>query len=405
VNISRFQVSEVVTFEKSGREGITMSWIENVGQDARFAIRLLAKERWFTAASTAALALGIGVTSMMVTIINGYNFRGLPVPDPNRVVHIGTRDGSGRDRGVSYLDYQDIRRDSRSFASLAAFASGRITISEPGSSPETVGGAYLSADSFGILGTAAMLGRGLVASDDRPGASPVVILGQRLWTGRYGGDHGVLGRSVLINGAAATVVGVMPEGFEFPYREGVWLPLALLPGLETQPRDERGLDLFGRLADGAGADQARAELETITAALARAYPHTNDRVRPTVVRFGVQQVGRFGQDLPPLAILATAVFVLLIACANVANLLLARSAGRSWRAWCCPPLPARSDSGCRDSASDSSPNRSAGTSPTGCRFRSMDRCLRWWPRSVPSRRCCSASLRRSPSRRPRWAAR
>src|SRR5687768_2223888 len=125
-----------------------MSWIGSVGQDVRFAIRLLAKERWFTAASTAALALGIGVTSMMVTIINGYNFRGLPVPDPDRIVHVGTRDASGRDRGVSHLDYQDLRRASQSFATLAAFAGARITISEPGRSPESLAGAYLSAESF-----------------------------------------------------------------------------------------------------------------------------------------------------------------------------------------------------------------------------------------------------------------
>ena len=149
-----------------------MSWIGSLGQDARFALRLLAKERWFTAASTAALALGIGVTGMMVTIINGYNFRGLPGPDPGRIVHLGTRDSSGRDRGVSYLDFQDWRNASRSFASLGAFAGARITISEPNRSPESLGGAYMSAESFGILGVAPMLGRGLSASDDRPRCPP-----------------------------------------------------------------------------------------------------------------------------------------------------------------------------------------------------------------------------------------
>jgi predicted permease len=313
----------------AAQEGNTMSWIEGLGQDARFAFRLLAKERWFTAASTAALALGIGVTSMMVTIINGYNFRGLPVPDHSRIVHIGTVDSSGRDRGVSYPDYQDLRRASRSFASLGAFAGARITISEPGRSPESLGGAYMSAESFGILGVAPLLGRGLSANDDRRDAPPVVILGHRLWTSRYGGDPAVLGQSVLINRAPATVVGVMPDGFEFPFREGLWLPLAMLPGLETQARDDRALDVFGRLGSGVSPEQAKNDLDAIAAGLARTYPLTNEGVRPAVVRFGVQQVGRFGQDLPPLAILATAVFVLLIACANVANLLLARSAGRS----------------------------------------------------------------------------
>jgi predicted permease len=306
-----------------------MRWIENVAHDVRFAVRLLTKERWFTTASVAALALGIGVTSMMVTIINGYNFRGLPVADADRVVHIGTRDSSGREGGVSYPDYQDWRRASRSFASLAAFAGGRITISEPGRSPESLGGAYMSAESFAIVGVAPMLGRGLSASDDRGDAPPVVILGHRLWTSRYGGDPAILGQSVLINRAPATVIGVMPDGFEFPYREGLWLPLAMRPGLETPARDDRALGVFGRLASGVSPEQARNDLDAIAASLARAYPLTNQGVQTTVVRFGVQQVGRFGQDLPPLAILGTAVFVLLIACANVTNLLLARSAGRS----------------------------------------------------------------------------
>ena len=305
-----------------------MRWIQNVGQDVRFAVRLLARERWFTAASIAALALGIGVTGMMVTIINGYNFRGLP-GGGERIVHVGTRDSSGRERGISYPDYQDWRSASRSFASLGAFAGGRITISEPGRSPESLGGAYMSADSFGILGVAPILGRGLSAGDDRLDAPPVVILGHRLWTSRYGGDPAVLGQSVLVNRAPATVIGIMPDGFEFPYREGLWLPLAMLPGLETQARNDRALNVFGRLASGVSPEQARNDLDAIAAGLGRTYPQTNEGVQATVVRFGIQQVGRFGQDLPPLAILGTAVFVLLIACANVANLLLARSAGRS----------------------------------------------------------------------------
>src|SRR5688572_13242870 len=158
-----------------------MRWMETAGQDVRFAMRLLAKERWFTAASVAALALGMGVTTMMVTIINGYNFRGLPAPGSNQVVHVGTRDFTGRARGVSYPDFQDWRRDARSFEALAAFADRRITISEPGRAPESVSGTYLSAASFGILQASPLLGRGLIPDDDRRDAAPVVVLGYRLW--------------------------------------------------------------------------------------------------------------------------------------------------------------------------------------------------------------------------------
>ena len=303
-------------------------WVEDIAQDARFAARLLANERWFSVAAILALALGIGVTSMVVTIINGYNFRGLPVDDPERILHVGTRDITGQDRGVSYLDYQDWRA-SRSFTALASFADAVMTISDPGQSPDSPGGAYVSAGAFDILEEAPVVGRGFLPDDDRQGAPPVVILGHRLWLNRYAGASDVIGRSVIINGTPATVIGIMREGFEFPYRQALWQPLALLPGLEMQTRDDRGLGVFGRLANGVAPEQARGELAGIAAGLARQYPKTNDTVEPIVARFGVQQVGRLRDNQPPLLILATALFVLLIACANVANLLLARSAGRA----------------------------------------------------------------------------
>ncbi len=303
-------------------------WVADMAQDARFAARLLAKERWFSAAAVLALALGIGVTGMVVTIINGYNFRGLPVDDPERVLYGGSRDLSGRESGVSYPDYKDWRA-ARSFAAMGAFADAVIAIGDRGQSPESLGGAYVSQGAFEILGETPVLGRHFLPDDDLPGAPPVVILGHRVWASRYGADPAVIGRSVTINGTAATVIGVMREGFEFPFRQALWLPLARLPGIETQARDERSLGVFGRLARDVEPDRARAELAAIAANLAREYPKTNDRVQPVVSRFGVQQVGRLGDTQPPLLMLATAVFVLLIACANVANLLLARSTARA----------------------------------------------------------------------------
>ena len=194
-----------------------MKWVQDIPQDVRFTLRLFAKERWFTVAAIGALALAIGVTSMMFTIINGYNLKGLPVDDPERLLHLGTRDSAGRQHGVSYPDYQDWRGASRSFASLEAFASGTMTISDPGLSPDSLGGAFVSSGAFGILGERPALGRGFVESDDRIGAPPVVVLGHRLWVSRYRGDPSIIGRSVTVNGVPATVVGVMRDGFEFPY--------------------------------------------------------------------------------------------------------------------------------------------------------------------------------------------
>jgi putative ABC transport system permease protein len=306
-----------------------MTWVQDIPQDVRFTLRLFAKERWFTVAAIGALALAIGVTSMMFTIINGYNLKGLPVDDPDRLLYLGTRTAAGREAGVSYPDYQDWRGASRSFAALEAFAPGTMTISDPGSSPDSLGGAFVSSGAFAILDEKPMLGRGFVESDDRIGAPPVVVLGHRLWVSRYGSDPAIIGRPVSVNGVAATVVGVMREGFEFPFREAVWQPLSQLKGIEKARRDDRMLGVFGPLADGVTPAQARAELGGIVAGLRKDHPDTNAGIELVAVRFGEQQVGRLGDQQPPLALFATAVFVLLIACANVANLLLARAAGRS----------------------------------------------------------------------------
>jgi len=304
-------------------------WIHDMGQDLRFAVRLLTKERWFTAAAVGALALGIGVTSMIATIINGYYFRGLPVPEPERVVYVGTHEFIGRARGVSYLDYRDWQQEARSFTAIAAFMRAPLTISEAGQSPESVGGAYVSAEAFRILGVTPVFGRGFLPSDDLHGATPTILLGYRLWTTRYSADTAVIGRSVSVNGVPATVVGVMPESFEFPFREQLWQPLAQMPGLGLRRRDERDLGVLGWLRDRVSREQARVELAAISVRLAIEYPETNDKIEPTVVPFGEQQVGRLRDAEPPLAGAAIAVFVLLIACANVATLLLARAAGRA----------------------------------------------------------------------------
>ena len=186
----------------------------------------------------------------------------------------------------------------------------------------------MSANAFHLIGQRPLLGRDFTADDDRPGAEPVVILGNGVWKTRYGSDPSIVGRTIKVNEVASTVIGVMPEGFKFPVNADLWVPLALLPDLADAKRDVRYLEVFGRLAPRVTVAQAGAELEAIAATLAHAYPETNKDIRATVMTFNERYNGGPFR-LMLLALMGAVAFVLLIACANVANLLLARSAHRA----------------------------------------------------------------------------
>jgi predicted permease len=301
----------------------------NLMQDLKFAVRLLIKDRWFTAAAVTALALGIGVNATVFTFVNAVLIRGLPFDQPERIVVVGTRDGRGRDRGVSHLDFVDWRGATRTFSGLAAFSGQTMNISDEGRAPERFQGPYQSANAFKLIGQTPLIGRDFLAEDDRPGAAAVVILGNGVWKNRYGSDPSILGRTIKVNELPATVIGVMPEGFKFPVGADLWMPLAHAPQLLEQKRDARNaLDVFGRLGDGITTAQAQAEMSTIAAKLARDYPDTNTGVGARVMTFN-DRVNGGPIKLVFLSLMGAVGFVLLIACANVANLLLARSAGRA----------------------------------------------------------------------------
>jgi putative ABC transport system permease protein len=298
-------------------------------QDLRFAARLLIKDKWFTAVAVIALALGIGVNATVFTFVNAVLIRGLPFNDPDRIVVVGARDARGRDRGLSYPDFEDIRRSTRTFAGLAAYSAQTMNVSDEGRAPERYQGPYISTNAFRLIGQAPLLGRDFLAEDDRPGAAAVVILGNGVWTNRYGSDRSVIGRSITVNDTAATVIGIMPEGFKFPSGGDLWMPLGQLPRLAEQKRDARTIiDAFGRLNDGVTLAQAQAEMSTIAAKLAQDYPDSNKDVTAVVMTFNERENGG-PIKLVFLSLMGAVAFVLLIACANVANLLLARSAGRA----------------------------------------------------------------------------
>jgi putative ABC transport system permease protein len=304
--------------------------LADLGSDLRFAWRMLAKDRWFTGGAILTLALAMGVAN--TTFISTYAalWRDLPFERPDRVAIVRTVDGRGRYGGVSYPDFEDWRRQARVFDGMPAVLTlGTISLGGDGAVPEQFDGLYVSASTFAVLRVKPLLGRDFSSADDRPGAEAVVIIGSNIWKSRYAGSRDVLGRRLSVNGSTpATIVGVMPDGFHFIDFTDVWLPLSQLPGSALPRRDARALLMIGRLPDGVSLDRVRTELSPIAANLSRAYPDTNKEIRPLVdsLDYAYNAGGTIREAPVPLL---AAVFVLLIACVNLANLLLARASYRS----------------------------------------------------------------------------
>lgn len=306
--------------------------LADLAADVRFAWRILARNGWATAGAILTLALAMGVAN--TTFISTYAdlWRDFPFERPDRIAIMRTVDGRGREAGVSYPDFEDWRRDARVFdGPTAAFAISTISLGRDGAVPEQFEGLYVSADTFSVLGVRPALGRDFSAADDRPGAEAVAIIASNVWKSRYAASRDVLGRKVTVNGATpATIIGVMPDGVRFIDFTDVWLPLSQMPGPALQRRDSRGLMMIGRLPDGIGLDRVRAELAPIAANLAVRHPETNKDIRPLVnTLVEAYNGGQSLTDALSLTSLLAAVFVLLIAAANLANLLLARAAYRS----------------------------------------------------------------------------
>ncbi len=303
--------------------------MSSILQDLRFAARRLVRDRRFTLAAVAALALGIGATSAIFTIVNAVLLRSLPFDDPDRIMMISTRDAQGREFGVSEPDFEDWRREVRTFSGISLVQMGPVNFSADDRAPDQYDGVYISWNGFSLIGTQPVIGRGFSVEDDRPGSPPVMLLSYTVWQSRYGGDRAVIGRTIRANSEPATIVGVMPPGMEFPFNSDVWLPLAQRPTAQTRAgRAGRLLMAYGRLADGMTIEQARTEMTGITRQLAVQFPDTNKGVTADVSPFSEQVIGTQIRVLF-WSLMGAVGFVLLIACANVANLLLARAADRS----------------------------------------------------------------------------
>ena len=272
------------------------------------------------------LALGIGTNATMFSVVSGLLLNPLPFRDPSRLVTVwSTHAEGGVNRGAtSYLDLRDYQEQSRAFDALAGVEGRSLTFSDT-DEPERVLGAAVNWQLFSMLGVVPALGRDFTAADDRAGAAPVVLLSDELWRRRYNADPGILDKALTINAEPHTVIGVLPPRVKFPYLQAAWVPLA--PLAQAEPRQARDLEVFGRVAAGRSMDDARLELEAIAARLGREHLENQGwgvRLNPLTSYYIPGDV-----RLVTLTAMGAVTLVLLIACANVANLLLARATSRA----------------------------------------------------------------------------
>ena len=296
-------------------------------QDLRYALRLIVKERWFAAVAVVALSLGIGMNATVFTLVNAVLIRGLPFHDSGRLDMLSAERAQGGPAGVSYPDLQDWRAATRTFEGLAAFGFSDFNIADDSALPEQVRGNLLTSNAFNVLGQQPLLGRDFAPGEDTKGAERVVILGHTLWSNRYGADPNVIGRAIRVNALPATIVGVMPPGMRFPTNADMWMPL--VPTAEQERRSARGIGVFGRLGAGATRAAAQAEMNAVAGQLAAQYPDTNKEFPRVRVETFNERFNGGPIRVVFLALMGAVGFVLLIACANVANLLLSRSAHRA----------------------------------------------------------------------------
>lgn len=299
-------------------------------QDLRFGLRVLAKARGFTAIAILTLALGIGGNTALFSVVNGVLLNPLPYPDAHRLFAVYTAYSDGTNGTFSFPNFLDWKRDNRTFAFLAAYHPDEFTLTGAGGT-ERIPGERISADFFEALGVRPLFGRTFTKDDDRVAGAPVILLSEGFWRRRLGAEPNVLQRSVALDGASYTVVGVIPATFRFSGNgfspADVYVPITQWAVSSMQNRSAT-LDNYaiGKLGDGVTLAQARADMDAIGRRLAVLYPNANKDTGIAIVSLKKDIVGGVSALL---SILLTSVgFVLLIACVNVANLLLARSTGR-----------------------------------------------------------------------------
>ena len=302
-----------------------IEYMTELRQDVSFTGRQMRRNPGFTLVATLTLALGIGGTTAIFSAVDAVVLRPLPLREPARLMVVAeTFQGSPAD--VSAGDYTDANAGVTSFeGGLAAEQYSSFNLAE-GGTPERVIGGRVTANYFDVLGAHPAIGRGFRADEDRPGSEHVVVLSHRLWTRRFGGAADVIAREIRMNGSRYTVAGVMPASFDLTTdSEELWVPIAFTPERKAM-HDEHYLTVYGRLKAGVTSQQALAELEAVAARVRHDFPKETGNLTFPIIPFTDQFVGDYGKRL--LVLLGAVGVVLLIACGNVANLLLARGAAR-----------------------------------------------------------------------------
>jgi len=323
--IARRRFGGVARFQDEAREARGGWWLEELRQDTRYALRVLGRGRAFVAVAVLTLALGVGANTAIFSVVHGVLLRALPYPEPSRLVAIQSVI-RGSPSSVSPADFLDWRSQAHSFAGLAAHYVSTTNLTG-GGEPERLTQARVSANFFDVLGVRPARGRGFVEGEDALTAPRVAVLSDGLWRRRFAADPSIIGRTIDLDDAPTTVIGIASAEVRIPDNVDLWLTTRFEPNdVSPRSRGARWIGVLGRLAPGSSLGSASAEMSAIAARLERLDPRHNLNVTSHVMPLQEQLVGEFRK---PLIVLLGAVgFVMLIACVNVASLSLGRTAGR-----------------------------------------------------------------------------
>lgn len=300
--------------------------MDTVWSDLRYGIRMFFKSPGFTAVAVIILAIGIGASTAIFSVVNGLLLQPLPFQEPDRLVLMWETYKRTQEKSVSYLNFTDWRAQNRAFEDMGAYSSWTFTIT--GDEPERLSGAVVTENLFSVLGVRPRLGRTFLPEEDRPGGADVAVISDGLWRRRFGGEPGVIGQTLTMNGRSTTIIGVMPPEFQFP-RTAIELWMPLTPAIESdlpQRGNHPGLYVVGRLKPAVSLDRARLDMTMIARRLAEQYPETNADQSVLLLPLHDYYVKDFQTVF--ILLMEAVAFVLFIACANVANLLIARAATR-----------------------------------------------------------------------------